>query len=773
MGVSEAGFCVYPSHSILAPVPSLALKPICPRTLWVALACAAFPGPGQAQIDDGLRLKLERQLRLVPTRPERDSAKFMEADRIAGEGERTIAATGNVTMRQRGASIRADRVEYRVEDQTAFATGNVRLERDGDTATGPRLTYNLANDTGEMDSPMFEFPKTGDRRVASRGLAAKAALGENQKSRLYQAEYTSCPVPRDDWFIRVSELEIDGVTNLGRALHTTVYFLGLPILYSPFLSFPLDNKRRTGFLAPTFGTSGKSGFEAALPFYWNIAENRDATITPKVYTKRGLQLGGEFRYLDTTYSGQLDGEFLPRDRIAERDRSFIGWRHNQQLWSGWHASVNAQRVSDDDYFRDLSTKIAATSQTNLPRDAIVAYDDDVWSVSARALGYQTLQDPLGPRVPIPYKIVPRLLASGVQQNYRGIDWQFFGEYSNFRHPELPNGQRAILYPSIALPIRRNFGYAVAKVGYHMTRYALGENTTGLEEATRALPISSLDAGLFFDRDMRWGERAFQQTLEPRVYYLHVPFRNQSRLPNFTTAESDFNFSQIFTENRFVGGDRIGDANQITLAVTSRLIESSTGLERFRGALGQVYYFRPPQVTLGDAPRANKSSDLVALASSQMAPTTSVEMALQYTPNLSRSQKLTLAGHYTPVPGSIVNAAYRYARGSIDAIDPARAGIEQVDLSTQWPVTRNLSALARWNWSIRDRKLLEGLAGIEYNAGCWQVRAVAHRFITATQQYSTSFQIQLELSGLSRIGINPLETLRQNISGYRRSDEIAP
>jgi LPS-assembly protein len=744
------------------------------RTLAAALLCAMAPALSQGQDAESLRLKIEKQLRLAPSRPERDSAKFLEADRIVGESDRSIVATGNVTMRQRGATIRADRVEYTLEDQRALATGAVRLERFGDTATGPRLNYNLAEDTGEMDSPVFEFPKTGDRRQASRGQAALAVLATEGKNRLYRAEYTSCPVPRDDWFIRVRELEIDGALNEGKAYNTTVFFLGLPILYSPYLSFPLDNKRRTGFLAPTFGTSGKSGFEAALPYYWNIAENLDATLTPKIYTKRGLQLGGEFRYLRPSYAGVLENEYLPSDRIAERDRYFVGVRHEQQLWRGWHAAVNAQKVSDDNYFRDLSTKIAATSQTNLPRDAILAYDDETWSLSARALAYQTLQDPaaLTP-VPIPYRILPRLTASGVRQGAGLIDWQFFGEYSNFRHPQLVNGQRAIVYPSVSLPWRQSYGYVLPKLGYHVTRYALDANQGALEDATRSVPIASVDAGLYFDRDFKWGSRLFQQTLEPRVYYLNVPYRDQSRLPNFTTAESDFNFAQLFTENRFVGGDRIGDANQLTVALTTRLIESSTGLERFRAALGQVQYFRAPRVTLlGDSTTDAKSSDVVALASSQLAPTVSVDAGFQYTPNLSRSQKFTLAAHYTPVPGSVVNAAYRYARGSVDA-DPAAVGIEQVDLSSQWPITRNLSGLARVNWSIRDRKLLEGLAGFEYNAGCWQVRAVAHRFITATQQYSTSFQIQLELSGLSRIGINPLETIRQNITGYRRSDEIAP
>jgi LPS-assembly protein len=745
------------------------------RSAAIALLCALAPGLAAAQDPEALRLKLEQHLRLPPTRPERDSAKFIEADRIQGEPDRRIVATGNVTMRQRGASIRADRVEYSAETQVAVATGGVTLERTGDTAVGPRLNYNLGNDTGEMETPVFAFPKTGDRRIATRGHAARAILGENQKNKLISAEYTSCPAPREDWFLRVNELQVDGATNLGTAYHSTVYFLGVPILYSPWLTFPLDNKRRSGFLAPTFGTSGRSGFEMALPYYWNIAENRDATITPKVYTKRGIQLGGEFRYLGADHVGQLDAEFLPGDRVANRDRYFMGFRHHHNVWRGWQAAFNVQKVSDDDYFRDLSTRIEATSQTSLPRDAILQYEDDIWAFSARALSYQTLQDPNpdAPRVPIPYRIVPRVTAAGAQQNFHGIDWQFFGELSNFRHPALVNGQRAILYPSVSMPFRRSYGYVVPRFGWHLTGYKLGENAAGLADANRALPITSVDAGLFFDRQMQWGDREFQQTLEPRVYYLRVPYRDQSRLPNFTTVERDFNFAQIFTDNRFVGGDRVGDADQLTLALTSRLIESRTGLERFRAGLGQVIYFSPPRVTLAGAESDAKSSDIIAFAASQMAPAVSADVSLQYTPNLSRSQKFTLAAHYTPEPGRVINAAYRYARGSADPANPAREGIEQVDVSSQWPITRNISGLARVNWSVHDRKLLEGLVGFEYNAGCWQVRAVAHRFITATQQYSTSFQIQLELSGLSRIGINPLETLRQNIAGYRRSDEIDP
>jgi LPS-assembly protein len=742
----------------------------------VALACALCTKALAADDADAVRLRAERQLRMAPTRPERDSAKFLDADQIVSEGEKHLTATGNVVLRQWGAVLKADRLDYDADEQTAVATGHVQLERAGDVASGPRAVYHMDNDTGEMDTPVFQFPKTPERKAATRGSAERAVLEENGVSRLFRAVYTSCPVPRNDWHLDVRELEIDSNRNVGTAYNSTVYFLGVPILYAPWMTFPLDNRRKSGFLAPTLGTSGKSGFEFALPYYWNIADNMDATFTPRIFTKRGIQMGAEFRYLEPRFHGQFDGEFLPNDRIADRNRWFAGLHHEQTLSEHWRWIVNAQGVSDDQYFRDLSTKIALTSQTNLPRDMLVAYGDDVWSFSARTLAYQTLQDPNSPTIPIPYKILPQLQLTGAKQNVGPLDWTLTSEISNFRHPTLVNGERFIIDPEIAFPMRRSYGYVEPRFGYWFSRYHLVSNANGLDDSGISVPISSVDSGLYFDRTVNFRGHSFQQTLEPRLYYLYVPFRDQSRLPNFTTAERDFNFAQIFTENRFVGGDRVGDANQLSLGLTSRMIESATGLERLTTSIGQVYYFTSPKVTLsGLPPSDSKSSDLLFGATSQMSPSTTLEAAWQYTPNLSRSEKLTVAAHYLPIPGKIINLAYRYARGTDDPrADPSlQQGIKQVDLSAQWPITRTISALGRWDWSIQDHKLVEGLVGFEYNAGCWQLRAVAHRFVIASQQYSTSFQIQLELTGLSRIGINPLETLRQNIAGYRRTDEITP
>jgi LPS-assembly protein len=325
-----------------------------------------------------------------------------------------------------------------------------------------------------------------------------------------------------------------------------------------------------------------------------------------------------------------------------------------------------------------------------------------------------------------------------------------------------NGTRLIINPSVAFPITRSFGFFTPKLGYSYTRYELGENNGGLTSAARSLPIASLDTGLAFERDFSFRGASLIQTLEPRLYYLNVPFRDQSRLPNFSTAESDFNFAQIFTENIFIGGDRVADANQATLAVTSRFIEKETGIERLRAAFGQVFYFSTPRVTL-NTPGVEqiRSSDLLAALSGQASASVWLDSSFQYSTNQNQLEKTSASVRYSPDPGKIFNVSYRYTRDSL----------RQVDLSTQWPVKPGWTMLARLNHSLQDKRLLEGLLGVEYNHGCWDFRMVAHRFTTGTQQYSNSILLQLELKGLSRLGINPLETLRQNIPGYRRYDEI--
>ena len=750
--------------------------------------------PTQSGLDEAIRegIRFERTLpapsAAIPRERTnvRTGPREIEADNINAVVNQSVTATGKVVLKQDGLLLTTDTLNYDKSTDTAKASGNIRLDRNGDIVTGVDMLLALDTDIGFITQPTYFFSKNPSRpsqRYEARGSADKINFEGENLERLFNASYTTCKPGENEWTLKVNELALDRNTNIGTAINGYVVFKGLPIMYAPVLTFPLNNERKSGFLPPSFGTSSSSGGEFTLPYYWNIAPNTDATITPKVFTRRGLQIGGELRYLRANAVGSIEAEFLPNDRLTDKDRYYYGLRHFQNLdaylgflgdWrGGWSVAVNAQKVSDDAYFRDLSTRIANTAQTNLPRDFSLNYASDFGNFNLRNLSYQTLQDPLD-IIQTPYRLAPQLAFNARPARLQGFEFNTFGEYTDFRHPTLVNGQRFILYPSAALAITRPYGFITPKIGYHITRYQLTANTTGFEGGSRALPIVSLDSGLAFERKASLFGESITETLEPRLFYLYVPFRNQAKLPQFSTAETDFNFAQIFNENLFVGGDRISDAKQLTAALTSRFIENATGIERLRAAIAQRYYFRPQQVGLTDnalgltngrnSARGDASrSDLLLALSGQITNDWSLDSSFQYSTSATQFQKSNIAARYNADGGRLVNFSYRFTRDSL----------KQIDISTQWPFGKaapGWTLLARANHSIRDRRLLEGLIGVEYNQGCWEIRMVAHRFTTATNQYSNSIQVQLELKGLSKLGINPFETIRQNISGYKRADD---
>jgi LPS-assembly protein len=742
--------------------------------------------PGQVDLDNAIKegMKLDRFLPTpgVLLQRKKEGSIILEADRLEGVNGKGASAIGSVVLRQDNMTVNAERLNYSQETDMVDVPGVVKLFRNGDAVTGRDLKFNITTEVGSLDGATFLFTKSPLRptqKFEARGGAKKMNMEGPDQERLYSAFYTTCKVGEEDWHLRVFELQLNRTTNVGTAHNGYVEFKGLPILYLPYATFPLDNQRKSGFLPPSFGSSSKSGLEITLPYYWNIAPDRDATITPKIFTNRGLQLGGEFRYLTPKSLGQLEAEFLPNDRAANRDRLFMSVRHFQNLDGmfggifrrGWSAAINAQKVSDDAYFRDLSTRIANTSQTNLPREAAVSYNSDYGNLTTRYLAYQTLQDPTV-RLETPYRLAPQITFNARPARVAGFEFNTTGEFTDFQHPTLVNGQRWLLYPSVALPVTRPYGFITPKIGYHLTRYDLTKNEGNFQGDTRALPILSLDSGLTFERPFAWRNNAMTQTLEPRLFFLYVPFKDQSRLPVFSTSVSDFNFSQIFNENLFIGGDRISDAQQVTAAVTTRFIENATGIERLRAAVGQRYYYRQQRVSLsGTAPtdalglsgqQTGSRSDLLAAVSGQVSAHWFLDSGFQYSNSQTKFQKTNVAARFVN-GGRLVNLSYRFTRDSL----------KQIDLSTQWPFGKSApgwTLLARANHSLKDRKLLEGLLGVEYNQGCWEFRIVAHRFTTATQQYSNSIQFQLELKGLSKLGINPLETIRQNIPGYRSSQD---
>lgn len=741
------------------------------RVLWFALCCGAALG---AAAGEGLRLKPQPALIALPPGLREEVPVFLEADRLRGHSERETEAEGAVRLRKRGQALFADWLRYERPAEEVDARGNVRIEHGADVVEGTRLRFNLETERGFMDAPRYTLHKSPPpaggaaafEPTDARGSAERILFEGPGRYRAERAEYTTCGPGNEDWYVRAGELEIDKARNAGTARDATVVFRGVPVLYSPYLSFSLHQERKSGFLTPHFGTSSRSGWELTVPYYWNIAPNRDATIAPRWLAKRGVQLNTEFRYLEPGYQGEARIEWLPSDdRLGGAQRHAYFLRHSQSLPYGWSGSLNLQGVSDGAYFADLASQIALTSQVVLPREGALSRGG-TWAgsggygFSALVQSWATLQrDPLQPVTP-PYSRLPQLTLNAWRPDLLGSDFDFYGQATRFEHPTQVSGSRLVAYPSLSLPLQLPYAFLTPKLGLHLTRYLIEPNAAGFTDRSRSVPVFSADSGLVFERDTRFAGRDLIQTLEPRAFYLYVPFREQSAIPVFDSAQQDINFASIFAENQFSGWDRINDANQVTLGVTSRLIDAHSGSEQLRMGVAQRYYFQTQRVTLPGVPvRTSTSSDLLAALSGTVWPHWTAEAGWQYSTNFSQTQKFNVGVRYQPGPGRVLNLSYREALNAL----------RQTDFSTQWPLGRGWVGLARWNYSLRDRRTLEALAGLEYASECWVLRLAAHRFATATQQASTTFFVQLELSGVSRIGSNALETLRRNIGGYFRTE----
>ncbi|MFA5243184.1 MAG: LPS-assembly protein LptD [Sulfuricella sp.] len=728
------------------------------RTRLPITVIALLTVPVALHAEDGA-LELRQQTTLISVFPQEEQTPvFLDADRMSGQQDVEIEAEGEVELRKRGQVVNADRLTYRQADDEVHALGNVSIEQEDSLVTGPELRMKLGTHQGYMRQPVYQMTQPD-----AHGAAGNLEFAGKNKYNITDGTYTTCSPDNNDWFMRSNTMELDRTVQVGTAYHASVVFKGVPILYTPWMEFPLDNQRKSGFLPPTFGSSDKSGAMFSLPYYWNIAPGRDATLTPRILSRRGLQLRGEYRYLDQRYAGISNLEFLPNDSLSGTDRYNLLLNHQQSLGAGWSGALNIQKVSDDNYFRDLNSTIATTSQVNLPREGTLAYNGYGLSFLTRVQSFQTLQDPEAPITP-PYSRLPQMLLNGVWRNFPAVDLGLASEWTDFSHPTLLNGQRFSFYPSISLPLNQSFAFVTPKIGVHHTRYTLTENNPGgVSDLTRTLPILSLDSGLFMERDWALRGNEYLQTLEPRLYYLYVPYQDQSQLPNFDSALADFNYAQIFSENQFIGGDRINDANQLTAALTSRLLDPASGQEWMRATIGQRYYFNDQQVVLpGGVARSDKSSDILAAFSGRVTQTWSVDTGLQYNTGRQQFEKSNIGVRYQPEVGKVLNLGYRFTRDAL----------EQVDISSQWPIHGRWHGVGRLNFSFLDNRLLEGLAGLEYNGGCWAARAVIHQFATATSETSNSILFQLELFGMGKIGSNPLDILKRNISGFSPAHQLS-
>ncbi len=742
-----------------------------PRTRRLALAmvfaCA------QSAHADGLGLKLQPTLAGPPGSRDAQLPVFLSADRVEGTVGKDAVAEGHAELHRGTTSIYADWMKYIEESEEVEARGQVRIERSGDVITGPSLKYHMKDSTGTFDQPEATLaPRTrrGLEPVTGRGRARSVELLGEDKYRLFDAVFTTCKPGNDDWYMKVGELDLDYTRDLGTARKGTIYFKGVPILASPYMDFALNNQRKSGVLPPLFGTTGRNGPEITVPYYFNLAPNRDLTVSPRYMEKRGVQVGAQTRFLEPNYYGEAKVEVLPGDKIAQQTRSAFSLLANyaDPRMTG---VLNLNRVSDDNYFRDLSSRINITSQTTLPREGWLTYNGGWWNggwwnATGRFQTFQVLQD-ASRSIPVPYWRMPQILLNAGKQEVEGLDFSFMGELVDFRHPTNLLGRRSTLYPSISLPIVTAGGFFTPKFGLHTTHYQIDPNgnvTTTPGTLSRTLPIFSLDSGLIYERNTSWQGNKYVQTLEPRAYYLLIPNRDQSQIPLFDTAVADFNYAQIFSENSFVGGDRINDANQLTLAVTSRLLFSATGQEALRGTLGQRYYFKGQQVTLDASTpaRGYRFSNWLAALSGRLTQNWTTETAVEYNGRDNRTERLTVGARYLPEPLKTLNLSYRYLRNQL----------HQVDVSGQWPLGGGWRGVGRVNYSLSGGRIVESLAGFEYNADCWIGRVVVQRFAVAEGSATQAVFLQLELNGFSRIGSNPLDVLRRSVPGYLPPNQAA-
>ncbi len=684
----------------------------------------------------------------------------IDAQSIEGVSELEVTARGQVEFQRENLTIYSEFLRFNQEFGRVEADGGVRFLRGEDRFFGPRLRYNTLDDTGVFEGSNFLL--RGETTVM-RGTAERLEFLGKDRIRLVQGMFTTCEPGKEDWRFEARELEIDNDKQVGTVRDGRLKFFDTTIVPLPFGSFALDNQRKSGFLAPMYSHNSRRGLEFGLPYYWNIAPERDLTVTPSYMTKRGQQLKTDFRFIDSSYKGEMHYEYMPRDNVISAPRSAFSLVHEQQFTPHLMGRLDLNRVSDARYFVDLSSRVQQVSTGILQQGASLNYGDtyagSTYYLRGAVQRFQTLQDPKAPIVS-PYARLPQFNFGVSKSDIGGrFDVTLPGEFVRFSHPTLVDGTRIALNPTLALPILAPGYFVTPKVGLRYTDYNLTNAAIGQPaKQSVSLPWMSIDSGMIFDRAANWFGQPLTQTFEPRLFYVYAPYRNQNQNPLFDTALADFNSSQIFTENRFAGNDRFGDANQITVAASSRLV-TPNGEELLRATIGQRYYFSDERVGLtpASALRSRDQSDLLASLGGRLAKSFTFDSAVQYNPQLSRAERYSVSARYAPEIAKVVSASYRFNR---------ETQLKQVDVSGQWPVAAGWYAIGRWNYSLSDSRLLEGIAGMEYNGGCWVFRGAFQRLQAAVQTTSTGVFFQLEFNGVGGLGSDEIITmLKRSVSGY--------
>jgi LPS-assembly protein len=743
---------------------------------------------------------------------------------------------GRVMVRQDARSVTSDSVTY---DEK---TGRVSVEG-GVDFLDPKLRVHSATGRYDLDGAAnFDQANFQLMDRNGHGFAHDLDVLADGKVRLTEVRYTSCPPGNEDWLLQASVISLDTKLQEGVARNVTMRFKDVPIFYTPYISFPLGDERKSGLLFPSLGHSGSNGFELEVPYYFNLAPNYDLTLTPGILSARGAQLAEQFRYLTASSRGQIDATILPNDSKVHGDRSYLRFTDITDFKTGLRFDADLATVSDSRYFEDFAVGSDQTSVTFLERRADVLYYDDAWRVRGELQNFQTIDItvpttcPNGVALPPalcdarPYSRVPRIQANALWP-IRGTDFEFGlqSEAVNFLRDVGPTGVRLNVAPELHWSQRGPGYFFEPAVGYDFTQYDLknaAATGTGVPSTpTRTLPYARIDAGLLFARDAgSEGQRT--QTLEPRAVYSYVPYRNQDELPIFDTGLPDLNLTELFRTNRYVGEDRIGDANQVALALTTRLFDTASGTQYVSATIGQIRYFSIPRVGLPAAAPLTPGQTLVsipgvnplalpgqALVNSQgqilmaipgqyvsglpvpaFAPLSSQQSQVSrasdlvadvavtaykhfsfnfnylWNPYTSQSDKSEVSLQYRPDPARVVNLGYRFQQNVLTK----GVILKQWDGSFAWPIAAHWNTVGRWVYSMQDRKTIEQVAGFEYKSCCYRIQMVQRRYISNRNGgLDTSIALQLELTGLSSVGKRADSFLEQSIRGYSTRDPNAP
>jgi len=664
----------------------------------------------------------------------------------------TEATLGGVEIRYGEGKITAEGLALQ-PNGGADLTGRVEVRGPEVLVFGEDAHYDPDAETVSLAAAGFDLPTR-----PARGSAQQLELTSDSRISLASMLFTTCPPDNVSWEISAKEAELDVNAGVGRARGVKLDFKGVPVLYVPYFSFPINAERKSGFLTPDISSRDRTGFDLSVPYYLNLAPNYDLTLEPRYMSSRGTQVRSDFRYLLRNSRGEFGFEYLPNDEETNTERRYANLVHESlfgpqdqlEILSGF------EEVSDDAYFEDLGTSLAVTSQTHLNRFVDLTYFAPNWSLMTRLQNYQTI-DPELTEIDYPYERIPQILFGG---RWGGGLLRFDSdtELVNFDRNVGTTGWRLDSTQELSLRFARSGMFLTPAIALRQTNYWIDNPAPGEDDLLRrGLPIGSLDMGMTFERNTH-GSRAWMQTLEPRLLYVRVPFEDQSALPVFDTIVPDFNLVQLFRKYQFVGPDRIADTDQLSFGVTTRLIDAVNGRERLTGTLGQTRYLNPQQVTLpGVAPTDTEASDYVAEVAVGLRDAWAIDVGYQWNSETSSTARTETRLEYRPKNDRLFGIGYRYRRDAL----------EQGDFSLVWPVSQRWRLIGRYSYSFLDKERLEDFIGWEYEACCWRLRMVNRNYVSRrTGDTDNSISVQLELKGLSQRATSPDELLDRGILGYR-------